>query len=203
MPRVPVLTRSATPSDLPGLLQLWGELRQVGARAERAVNPTLGADVAPRLQALLDDPDSRVLVAEVDGEPVGMAVAQRARVAPLSDVFAVQLNHVVVADGHRHRGVGHALVAAAAAFADESGVEHVVASAYPSMREVNRFYARLGFAPVVVRRIAPLPVLRRRLVSMERAAARLDLVRRRARLRAPMSPVRALERTASETLPEG
>jgi hypothetical protein len=38
-------------------------------------------------------------------------------------------------------------------------------SVYPQLREVNRFYARLGLAPVVVRRAAPTALLRRRLAA--------------------------------------
>ena len=44
-----VITRPAGPEDIPTLLRLWDELRQVGGRAERAVNPVVTAvDVRER-----------------------------------------------------------------------------------------------------------------------------------------------------------
>lgn len=206
MARVPVPTRAAVPEDVPALIGLWAELRQVGGRAERAVNPTLAADVGDRLRALIAQRDARVIVALVDDVPVGMAIVQAGYVTPLSDATAVHLNHLVVTDGQRHHGVGHALVAAAASLAEEWGIEHVVSHVYPSMRDANRFFARLGFAPLVVRRIAPVAALRRRLAAAERPLvrpARLDVARRRSRLRGSrVTAQRRIEPNAVESLPE-
>ena len=39
----------------------------------------------------------------------------------------------------------------------------MITSVLPQLRETNRFYARLGFSPVVIRRSVPVSVLRRRL----------------------------------------
>ncbi len=181
MPRLPVLTRPAARADVPALATLWEELRRVGGRTARALNPMRGADAAARLEQLRDDPDVRVVVATVHQATVGMAVLSVGALAPMSDVRAVQLHHLVVTDSHRRRGVGRALVAAALAFADEQSVEHVSVAAYASLREVNRFYARLGFAPLVVRRVAPTAVLRRTLATSEAPGTRLDVIRRRAR----------------------
>ena len=73
------------------------------------------------------------------------------------------MSHAVVADRHRRRGAGRALVAAAAAFAEERGLDQLVVSVHPGSREANRFFARLGFAPLAVRRSAPVAAVRRRL----------------------------------------
>lgn len=211
MPRIPVSTRPATVGDVPLLVGLWGELRQVGARAERAVNPMSVPDVGSRLaQAIVDD-DCRVIVAHSDDKLVGMAVLRDMRPDPLSEHRVVQVSHVIVSAGMRRRGVGHALLAAAADFADERQVEHVSAGVYPSLRDVSRFYARLGFAPVMVHRVAPVAVLRRRLgnglsttsVGGGADAAAIsrvdDLVRRRSRLRRPVPAQRARVRQAERT----
>ncbi len=61
--------------------------------------------------------------------------------------------------------------------ADERRIEHLVATAVTGSREANRYLARLGFAPLVVRRIAPTSVLRRSL-GMTDAGDRLALLRR-------------------------
>lgn len=190
MTRSPVIARPASISDVPALAGLWSELRQVGGRAERAINPASVPDFADRLAATIADPDCRVVIVTVDGAPAGMAVLREYCPDPLSESRVVQLMHVVVADGHRRRGVGHALVAAAADFADERGVEHLTAGVYPSLRDASRFYARLGFAPVLVQRVAQVGAVRRRL-GVEFAPRVDDLVRRRYRLRRPVPPQRA------------
>ena len=64
--------------------------------------------------------------------------------APLFDQRAVHAHYLHVRDGFRRRGVGKALLAAAVAFAEEIGAEHVMTSVLPQMRETQRFYARLG-----------------------------------------------------------
>ena len=74
MPRSPVVTRPAVVSDVPALVALWGELREVGGRAERAVNPVAVQDLDERLRACIADRSCRVLLASADGEPAGMAV---------------------------------------------------------------------------------------------------------------------------------
>ena len=194
MPRSPVMTRPAVLDDVPVLLALWHELREVGARAERAVNPVATPDVADRLKQVITREDCRVVIAFVDDQPAGMAMFHAVRPDPLSDSTVLDMIHVVVAKQHRRRGVGHALVAAAADIADDLRIEHVSVGVYPSLREASRFYARLGFAQVMVRRVAPVAVLRRRLVGDVTALRVDDLVRRRTRMRRPVPAQRMARR---------
>lgn len=178
MTRCPAV-RPATDADLPALLDLWGELRELGGRARATLSP-VPATVAARVAAALADPDRRVVLASVDGEPAGMAVLASVAVGPFSDARAVQVDYLVVAARHRHRGVGRALLAAAAGYADDVGVDQVLVSVHPALRDANRFFARLGFTPLVVRRVAPVALLRRRLGTVEpRPTVLRDLVRRR------------------------
>jgi GNAT superfamily N-acetyltransferase len=193
VPRSPVLTRTATLADVPSLSALWRELGQVGGRAERAVNPVAIPDIEQRFAATIQDPDCLVVLATAEGEPAGMAVLRIACPDPLSSQQVVQLMHVIVADGQRRRGVGHALVSAAAEFADERHVEHLTAGMYPSLRDATRFYARLGFAPVLVQRVAPIAVVRRRLGADAHVRPE-DVVRRRSRMRRPVPPQRPAAR---------
>jgi len=212
VPRTPVSTRPATVADVPLLVGLWGELRHVGARSERAVNPMSVPDISARLAEAIVSDDCRVIVATADDQVAGMAVLREMRPDPLSVHRVVQVSHVVVASGKRRRGVGHALMAAASDFAEERQIEHVAAGVYPSLRDVSRFYARLGFAPVMVHRVAPVAVLRRRLGGITAnpavptsaiADATLgrvdDLVRRRTRLRRPVPAQRARARQPERT----
>jgi GNAT superfamily N-acetyltransferase len=98
-----------------------------------------------------------------DDAPLGMALFSLGPTNALLDLPALLISHVVVGDGNRRRGAGKALVGAAAAYADERGLDQVVVSVNPGSREANRFFARLGFAPVVVRRVASVAMIRRRL----------------------------------------
>ena len=195
VPRSVVVTRRATLADLPELLRLWGELRQLGARAERALNPVATPDVPVRLADAIGAADCHVMIACVDGEPAGMAVCRSVQPDPLSDSRVLHVCHLVVDRQHRRRGVGRSLIAAAVELADCEHIEHVGVELYPSVRDASRFYARLGFAPVTMQRVAPVQVLRRRL-SGDATTVRLDdLVRRRTRMRRPLPAQRVTRRT--------
>lgn len=192
MTRPGMTVRDARSEDLPDLTEMWRELREIGSRLDRATPAVTEQGVLQRLDAVSADPDSRALVAVVDGVVAGMAVLTRAPYAPLFDQSAVHVNYLHVRQEHRRRGVGKALLAAAAAYAEDVGAEHVMTSVLPQMRETNRFYARLGFGPVVVRRAVSVSLLRRRLAA-ERVPGRTDttLLRRRTmrRVRAAVARV--------------
>lgn len=203
MPRSPVTTRLATLDDVPVLAALWRELRGLGGRAERAINPVAIPDISVRLAQAIGAEDCRVVLACADGEPAGMAIYRPITPDPLSDSQVLQMSHVVVSPAKRRRGVGRALLAAGADIADGLQVEHVGVGVYPSLRDASRFYARLGFAPVLVQRIAPIGVLRRRLGSDDTVARVEDLVRRRNRIRRPLPAPRAGRRTPAPVAPTG
>lgn len=183
MSRPGVAVRDACPDDLAAMVAMWGELRDIAGRLERATPPVSHDGAMDRLLSITGDPDSRALVATVGDEVVGMAVLTCAQYAPLFDQNAVHVHYLHVRDGHRRRGVGKALLAAAACFAEEVGAEHVLTSVLPQLRDTNRFYARLGFSPVVVRRSVPVSLLRRRLAAEGVVAAADNLLVRRRTLR--------------------
>lgn len=189
MSRPGVAVREARPADLPALMVMWDELREMGGRTDRAMPPAAEAGVLERLEALSQDPSSCALVAVVDGEVVGMTVLTATSYAPLFDQRAVHAHYLHVRDGFRRRGVGKALLAAAVSFADDAGAEHVLTSVPPQLRETHRFYARLGFGPVVVRRSVPVSVLRRRLAGSSSPSSDNVVARRRSlrRLRATVA----------------
>jgi GNAT superfamily N-acetyltransferase len=178
-----VCVRAATLDDVPALLELWAELRDIGGRMERLIPGPDAAGLRERLTDIADDPAARSLVAEVDGQVAGMVLLIAAPFAPLFDQRSVHAHYLHVKDGFRRRGVGKALLAAAVTFADEVGAEHVITSVLPQMRETQRFYARLGFGPVVVRRSATVSVLRRRLAPTGAGSVTDNLLARRRSLR--------------------
>lgn len=193
---VRVHVRPAVDADLPELLALWEELQLAGGRHMREALHVAPDNIEERLRDVLCDPAHRVIVATCGEQVCGMCVLSCTSLGPLSSVLAVQLHHMVVATGHRRAGVGHALLAAAAAYADEIGAEHVIVGVSPALRDTNRFYARLGFSPVVVRRMAAVATLRRRLTDSEHPVAALEELTRR-RLMGRPRLVRARTRAGS------
>lgn len=188
MPRSALRVRPATAADLPALLALGEEMRETllpaHAEPQRPRRTTLGARAALEhryLDALEDPARHLVVVVNEAEEPLGMALLTVASANALLDLPAVHMSHAVVADRHKRRGAGKALVAAAASFAESQGLDQIVVSVNPSSRDANRFFARLGFAPMAVRRVAPLGVVRRRLAQDDTRAASEHVVRRRPR----------------------
>ena len=183
MTRPSVVVRDARPDDLPELMIMWDELREMGSRLERVVPVSDEAGVLGRLESVSCDPDSRALVAVVDNEVAGMTVLTATAYAPLFEQRAVHAHYLHVRDGFRRRGVGKALLTAAVSFADDVGAEHVITSVLPQMRDTQRFYARLGFGPVVMRRSVPVSALRRRLAGAAAPSTADNLLARRRSLR--------------------
>lgn len=183
MTRPSVSVRDACPDDLPVLLLMWNELREHAGRLERGMPQASEDGVLDRLRAIEQDPDSRALVAVVDGEVAGLAALTCSAYAPLFDQTAVHVHYLHVREGFRRRGVARALLCASVGFAEEVGAEHVITSVAPQLRDTQRFYARLGFAPVVVRRSVPVSILRRRLAGDPRSAITDNVLVRRRNLR--------------------
>ena len=188
MPWSPVRVRPVTLADLPALLELADELQDQVLPVEGGTRPR-GASAASRMSLsqryaeAIADPDRHLVLAVGGGETeaeeaLGMAVFIVASLNALLDVPAVHVSHAVVADRHRRRGAGKALVAAAASFAEERGIEQIVISVHPGSRDAARFFARLGFVPLSVRRTAPVSVVRRRLAPPQRSVE--QVLRRRA-----------------------
>jgi len=196
----------ATESDLDRLLPLWDECR---ALAGGGVVSGGTADVVERVRAQVaasaaaveidGRPTYRLVFATVEDEPVGMASFTVLNRGLLASSAAVLVDVVHVADGRRKGGVGTMLLRESVAFADEVGAGDVVVNVPPSARDVNRFYARLGFAPMVIRRSAPVGHLRRKLGVEPRLDPRdvtVDLtpVQRSLRRRALLTPRRSAAR---------
>ncbi len=172
--RSSVRVRVAELVDIPELVRL----------AEDASAPQRGTktppDRASRYAALLAAPERIVLVAVDDRSDrvVGVVVASEDEVGALVPVPAVIISHLVVELAHRRRGVGRSLLASIVRQADERGIDQIVVAVATNDRDANRYLARLGFAPLVVRRIASTAALRRSM-GMNDVAERAALRRRR------------------------
>lgn len=172
--RSTVVTRVARPDDLSVILELVRQHR-VEAHTEEVLtgHPPVHAAGAG-FRRLLEDAGHRVVLAVLpgpdggaEGAGVGLAVLG---LDPLSLVLGtpqVTVDTFVVHRDHRRSGVGAALLAAAAAYARANGAAYVVA-AVPQEAERQRFFARMGFAPLTTRRIASVNTLGRSLAAWQR-----------------------------------
>jgi GNAT superfamily N-acetyltransferase len=201
--RAAVAVRDAAAQDVPDLLVMWRELRELGNRNDRSTPQPSAEALHAWLEEAGHNADLRFLVAVVDEELVGMAVLSHQPFATLFDCPAVSVHALHVRSGHRRRGVGRALVSSAAAYADARGADQLITNVYPHLRETNRFYARLGFGPVLVRRSASVATLRRKLAAdsrtgLDEVLQRRRSLRSRSRVRAALVPTRSVP---SATLP--
>jgi GNAT superfamily N-acetyltransferase len=186
-----VVTRTARPDDLPAVLALVRQHR--AAAAVECLLTGQGPDTAAAagFRRVLADPAHRVVLAVLPGPnahagredagevAVGLAVLG---VDPLSVVLGapqLTVDWFVVHRDHRRRGVGAALLSAAADRAGEVGAAHVVAAVGGHEPERQRFFAQMGFAPLYTRRIASREQLGRRLSGRQRTWPAVPVPRRR------------------------
>jgi ribosomal protein S18 acetylase RimI-like enzyme len=178
--------RTATPQDVPALVAFGEELRDLVIAPSAEVGRSRGGapaaarpDLEQRYLEAVEDPSRELVVVVDDGsEPLGMALLTVAPANALVDIPAVHMSHAVVGDRHKRRGAGRALVSAAATYAEQRGIDQLVVSVHPGSRDANRFFARLGFAPLAVRRTAPVVAVRRRLGQAESRPVADHVVRR-------------------------
>jgi GNAT superfamily N-acetyltransferase len=217
--------RTAVEADVPALLQLFDGLHAAGSRAGTASRAVGGpivdhrTEAEIRYRAAVNDVDCRVFVAVVDDEPgsasaatdgddaglrgavageriVGMVLCSITGSGTFVDMPIVTMNHFFVLPAVRRAGAGRELVAAATAWAEQRGLEGLGVAVYPDSREANRYFARLGFAPVFVHRVAPLSGLKRVLGSAVPAAASEESAHgARRRRRVGITGTRTLGRT--------
>jgi ribosomal protein S18 acetylase RimI-like enzyme len=166
--RFRVRVRTASSDDVDELVALVGSMTDLGLVRGRRVARSWPDGFRIQCERVLADPEHRVVVAvDETSAVVGAAVFAADTAGGLLDPPSVYVSHLLVAPAHRKRGAGRALVSAAAGYAEELGVDSVVVAVAPTTRDANRFFARLGFAPQVIRRIAPVAGLRRALASAD------------------------------------
>ncbi|WP_081844788.1 GNAT family N-acetyltransferase [Cellulomonas sp. URHE0023] len=162
--RIGVQVRGAQPGDLDSLVALV-----LTARQEAGVGSQLCTDDSARLHdqlgTLLGVEGGRILLAQLDGEPAGLMLARIVGPGPFTDVVAMDIEAVYVQPDARRRGLGRALLLAAVAVAEEAGATELYSSPLPGARGMQRFLARIGFAPAASHRAVSTAVLQRRLAQ--------------------------------------
>ncbi|WP_432563248.1 GNAT family N-acetyltransferase [Kineococcus sp. SYSU DK003] len=183
MARPAVEVRDAGAGDVDVLMALYASARFDQAQLRASVD-----NVRARLLRSLEHGEVRVLLAFLGPEPAGYALMTTSPLLPLGNCAGPSIEHLHVVPDFRHRGVGRALLRRAMHLAEAEGADQVACTVLPGDRDYTRYMARLGFAPVVVRRAVPLPVLRRRLADPAAGSAHATgVVARRRSLRARLA----------------
>lgn len=166
MSRALVSLRPAHGGDVLFLVSLWQDSLRHGDTQEQA------ADVEAIIKNAEASPEERLVVAEYDGQPAGAVYLRAGTLGALNLEPAVQVFSPHVLPAYRRKGVGHSLMDAAVAFAEELGIGNVATAAAAGSRDANRFMARLALGPQAVWRVAATPAVRARLTAALPAAKR-------------------------------
>ena len=153
--RTGLIVRRATPPDLQRIGRLGallvGEHYDFDPRRFLAARPRTPADYASFIGTQLEDPDVAVLVADDNGEVIGYAYTA----VEGYDYMALRgpagvLHDLIIAPGHRGRGVGRLLLDATLAFFRSRGVPRVVLSTAAQNEAAQRLFARMGFRRTMI-----------------------------------------------------
>lgn len=190
--RIVIDVRGARRRDLPEIASLCAEARLESSAGAQVCAPDEDRLIR-HLAVLLAVPGGVILGAYEDDVPVGFVLARIVNPGVAVDEPSIYIETVFVSAAARRRGVGHALLAMVAEIAVDAGAVDVYSVPVPGARGIQRFLARMGFAPAAGHRVVTTSTLQRRLAtessSTKRAVARQgieDLIARRRRARAEL-----------------
>jgi len=135
---VPFEVRAATTGEIEQVLETYEWLFAPPGSVPSAWEPRRAA-VA--LRQAIESHDAVVLVAEADGELVGLCTGYQ-------DIHSVRFSYrawvedLAVHPGHRSEGVGKALLEAAKDWARERGATHLELASGDARLDAHRFYER-------------------------------------------------------------
>lgn len=177
----PQLTvRRVTPELEPDFAVLW-----TTALHEAGATPAARPVSKERVAVALARDDVHAYLASAEGQPVGFVVLVRSPLSFMSEASCVSIDQIFVVPEARRSGAARALLSAAATYADRLGADQIACSVPAQGRDANRFFARLGFSPDVLRRATTTSALRRKLATGDEPLPALDrLLQRRRSLRA-------------------
>ncbi|HOF63552.1 MAG TPA: GNAT family N-acetyltransferase [Dermatophilaceae bacterium] len=185
MSRPSVVVRKVDDELASTVAELWTIARTEAESPKDAGSRRLTPEA---IQAALGRPDITAFVALIDRTPVGYAVLMDCSLNPFTDVACMSVEQIFVVREARGQGAAKALMSAVAAYAERQGAEQIASTVPATLRDANRFYARMGFTPLTTRRVAATAALRRKLAGdAPNSRYSLDqvMIRRRvARLRA-------------------
>ena len=118
--------------------------------------PTTADELSERVERLADRSDGEVLVAELDGEVVGLAAYQLIDVIERPDPQC-RITALVVDDRYRRRGVAYALLHTIEETARDFACFRLEVTTHPDRADALAFYRAAGFDERPHRLVKPLP----------------------------------------------
>lgn len=152
-----IAIRTATHDDLDAVVVLWCALNDA-QKPYRIFPLAPDADAfAVRAMAEAIDGDAhRILVADRDGDIVGMTVVEVSDRTGLTRARVAKLSRVVVRPDARGKGIGEQLVGEAERFARALGAEYLAAWVLSRNARGRRFWKRIGFQPRFEELVRPI-----------------------------------------------
>lgn len=138
-----IQVRRATRTDLAALVAMLAD-DELGARRETAAAEVLPSYLAA-FEAIDGDPHQELVVAEIEGAPVGTLQLTFIPHLTYQGGWRAQIEAVRVASTHRDSGLGRQLLAWAIERARERGCHLVQLTTDKRRADAQRFYADLGF----------------------------------------------------------
>lgn len=145
-----VVIRRCSLADLPAVEDLYGEFAALHARVDPsfAMVPDHAALFGKYVAESLSREDATMLVAELDGEVVGFALAQlRTRPPVYPEPRMGWVDTVGVRERHQRKGVGSMLFQGLLRWFREQGVARIELSAAVRNERSTRFWRKVGFEP--------------------------------------------------------
>lgn len=144
-----VTARPATEDDVPTLENLYRELEEemTALHAMWPVADGLDEPVAESLRGALDDPETLVLVGEIDDYPLGFLLVRIERLLAQADGERVGALRLIYVDHDaREVAVGEAMRETALAMLRERGITKFDAHVLPGHRLAKNFFEAGGFS---------------------------------------------------------
>lgn len=151
-----MIIRPAIEDDIAAIGLMWEKLAHFHHLLDPALPPAArggGKVYARRLSSRMNDPHTRIFVAELDSLLVGYALAVIVDVIP--DMFIQEntgfLADIYVDDAYRRQGVGRALVSSVSAWLNENGVRRYEWYVAEQNSAGKRFWESVGGRRVMIR----------------------------------------------------
>lgn len=137
--------RDANEADLPFIVGLI-DTDPISA-ARDTPNKADAANQIAGLRAITDDANHRLLIAQMDGRPVGSFQLSFIPSVSRIGTWRGQIESVRVLPNLRGQGIGEAMMRWAIARCQEKGCGQVQLTSDLNRLDAHRFYQRLGFSP--------------------------------------------------------
>jgi GNAT superfamily N-acetyltransferase len=137
--------RPATEADLPRIIELI-HLGAVDGAGREELGPPLPDAYYRAFRGFARFPEAKVMVAEVDGEVAGTLQFHLLPGLSNGALPTAEVESVHVAESHRGRRIGEAMMAWATDEARRLGCRRLQLTSNKARTDAHRFYERLGFA---------------------------------------------------------